>query len=98
MEASYHVTVNIQTPMGMLEIGNFFLGTEKSFAEETMDELEGSNNLGAASIRLDLLSTTLDNLPVCIKSIGCNLDQYASNCKILTREVFRHFMFEKGSL
>ncbi len=98
-DTSYHLTVNIQTPKGMLEIGRFFLGTDKSFAEDTVNELKGSDDLVKyPSIRLDLLNIESNKLPVCLKSIGCTLEQYASNCKVLTREAFRYFMFEKSTL
>ncbi|SHL50484.1 hypothetical protein SAMN05444266_103543 [Chitinophaga jiangningensis] len=96
MNTTYHLTVNIQTPKGMLETGSFFLGNSRQFAETIFEELAGSENLlQYPSIRLDLLSITDDMLPLCLKRIGCNLEQYTSNCRILTRELFRHFMFEE---
>jgi hypothetical protein len=91
----YYVTVNIKTPDGMLEIGRYFLGVEKSFAEDTFSALKGSDNvIQHPFIRLDLINTSADPLPVCLKNMGCDLAQYTYNCRILTREVFRHFMFE----
>lgn len=79
----------------MLEIGRYFLGAERSFAEHTFDDLQGSENLMLRPfIRLDLLTTAAEALPVCLKSIGCNLNEYTDNCGTLTREAFRHFMFE----
>lgn len=99
MEPVYHLTVNIQTPKGMLEIGKFFLGTDNTFAKETFAQMEGSEDLlKYPSIRLDLISTTAGMLPVCQQRIGCNLDQYAVNCRTLTREAFRHFMFEGDTI
>ncbi|WP_291910703.1 hypothetical protein [Chitinophaga sp. CB10] len=94
-KTTYHLTVNIQTPKGMLETGTFFLGADRQFAETIFDNMAGSKDLAKyPSIRLDLLASTGDLLPVCLKRMGCNLEQYAGNCKMLTRELFRHFMFE----
>jgi hypothetical protein len=98
METLYQLVVNIQTPKGMLEIGRFYLGTSLHFAESTFDSLGGGTDLNKyPSIRLDLLGTSDGGLPACLKSIGCNLDQYTANCRIITREVFRHLMFEDKS-
>lgn len=98
MDTLFYLVVNINTPQGMLEVGRFFLGANRYFANETWAMMEGSSDsLQYPSIRLDLVETKTGALPVCHKSIGCNLDQYAANCKILTREVFRHFMFDERS-
>lgn len=98
MDPVFHLTVNIQTPKGMLEIGSFFLGTEIKFAENTFSQLEGSTNIiSYPSIRLDLICTSRRDLPVCLKSMGCNLEQYANNCRMLTKEIFKHFMFESDA-
>jgi len=95
MDTLYHITVNIQTPSGMLEIGKFFLGEDSVFSQATFDDLEGNTDyVKYPAIRLDLISITAGALPVCLNSIGCDLEQYGNNCRTLTREVFRHFMFE----
>ena len=79
----------------MLEIGRYFLGAKNSFAEEVFSACKGSYNvMQHPFIRLDLINTSADSLPVCLKNIGCDLAQYTYNCRILTREIFRHFMFE----
>lgn len=95
METRYHITVNISTPQGMLETGKLFLGTDQGFAEGLSRQLQGTEGTPEyPAIRLDLLGTTGSQLPVCISSIACTLDEYGENSRTITREVFRHFMFD----
>lgn len=95
MDTRYHIAVNIRTPEGMLEVGKFYLGTDHGFAHTAFSRLRGIESAAEyPAIRLDLLGTPGDELPVCLKSIICTLDEYTENCRIITREAFRHFMFD----
>lgn len=94
MEPLYRVTVNIKAPKGMLEIGTYYLGAEKAFAESLFKKLEGDKDLAHhPGIRLDLVSFQGKSIPLCLEQIGCDLQQYTRNCEMLAREIFKHFMF-----
>ncbi len=94
----YYVPVHIKTPKGMVEIGRYVLGAEKSFAMRTFMSLRGEDDKqDSLCIRLDLIYEPAETLPICMKSIGCNLQEYTQNCAVLTREIFRHFMFESST-
>ena len=80
----------------MQEIGNFFLGADADFARSVFDNLEGDlTSKEDALIRIDLEEKEEGILPVRLKSIRCTLNQYAENCKIITRDVFKFFILEK---
>lgn len=92
----YYVLVHIKTLKGMVEIGKYFLGKEPSFAIHTFAQLQGKKDKEEVPcIRLDLVHEPLNTLPVCLKSIGCNLGEYTHNCAFLTRVIFRQFIFEE---
>lgn len=82
----------------MVEIGRYVLGAERSFAMQTFVGLQGKDDIqGHLCIRLDLIYEPVETLPTCLKSIGCSLQEYTHNCAALTREIFRHFMFEDSA-
>jgi hypothetical protein len=81
---------------GMMETGTFYLGTDKDFANSVFDSLEGDlTGDDDVLIRIDLEKKEKDILPIRLKRISCTLDQYAENCKIITRDVFKFFALEQ---
>ena len=96
MATLYTITVSIRALQGMRKIGIFFLGTDTDFAHAVFDSLNGNLALNEdALIRIDLENKKEDGTPVRLKSISCTLNQYAENCKIITRDVFKYFTLEK---
>ena len=80
----------------MREVGTFNLGDDKEFVLGVFESLEGDiTNEDDALIRIDLEQKDDHTLPVRLKSIRCTLDQYAENCKIITRDIFKFFTLEK---
>jgi hypothetical protein len=95
METIFKIVVNMRTLEGMAEIGNFFVGNETEFAENMFSSLKGNPVLpGDTKLRLDLIRKEEFLLPVCLKSICCTLDEYAENCKLIARDVFKYFTLE----
>ena len=96
METVYTIVVSIRALKGMLEIGTYFLGADEDFAHAVFDSLEGDvTSKEDALIRIDLERKEEHILPVRLKSISCTLDEYAENCRVITREVFKYFALEK---
>jgi len=80
----------------MLPIGTFFLGPDTDFAHSVFDSLQGG--LTATEnvlIRVDLEKNGDGVLPVRLKSKSCTLNQYAENCRIITRDIFKFFTLEQ---
>ena len=95
METTYRIIVDITTAQGLLEVGSFYLGNDLAFARTTFDNLEGLPVSDTAIIRMSLMETGRDSIPKCLNSIGCILNEYAENCKIITRDVFKFYNLEK---
>jgi hypothetical protein len=96
MDTQYTITISIRALHGMREIGIFFLGTDHDFAHAVFDNLKGDVTSGEdVLIRIDLEKTQAGTIPLRLKSISCTLNQYAENCKIITRDVFKFFTLEK---
>lgn len=96
MNTVYTIIVSIRTLHGMQEIGTFFLGPDVDFADSVFECLTGDVTLeDDALIRIDLEAKEDGILPVRLKSISCTLNQYAENCKIITRDIFKFFTLEK---
>ena len=91
----YNIIVNIKTAAGILEVGNFLIGDDDEFARATFSSLKGNNNINDGGIlRMDLIETKNQALPLLLESITCSLDQYLENCRIVTRDVFKFFTME----
>jgi len=97
METQYFITINIRMPEGMLEIGRFLIGNVHSLVVDTFDSLNGSADISKSILRVDLIKMQQDELPLCLKSIGCTLDEYVENCRIITRDAFKFFTLEHKS-
>ena len=96
MDTAYNIVVSIRTVGGMMETGTFYLGSDKDFAHSVFDSLQGDLTADDdVLIRIDLEKNMKNMLPVRQKRISCTLNQYAQNCKIITREVFKFFALEQ---
>ncbi len=96
MDTVYNIVVSIRTMQGMMETGKFYLGADEDFAQSVFDNLEGDLTADDdVLIRVDLEKKESNMLPVRLKRICCTLNQYAHNCKIITRDVFKFFALEQ---
>ncbi len=96
MENVYNIVVSIRTLQGMREAGNFYLGTDEDFANSVFDDMQGDITADDdVLIRIDLEKKTEGLLPERLRRICCTLNQYAHNCKIITRDVFKYFTLEQ---
>jgi hypothetical protein len=96
MGTIYTIVISIRTLQGMQEIGTFFLSADADFAYSVFYSLKGDLiSKEDALIRIDLEKKEDGILPVRLKSISCTLNQYAENCKIITRDIFKFFTLEK---
>jgi hypothetical protein len=96
MDSTYNIAISIKSPEGLLEIGSFLLGTNTDFAYSTFNNLKGNVAISNDTIiRIDLIKKEEGSLPILLKTIGCTLNQYAENCKIIIRDLFTFFTLEK---
>ena len=89
METKFYINFNIKTVVGYQLFARYFLGNDGNVANEILNQLKGNKDVSEEQIlHLDFVET-VDELPVNIKLIGCNLTELAENSKIITREIFK---------
>ena len=96
MKPIYEIVVKTRTSDGLVDVGSFSLGTNLDFALTTFDSLKGeSNDTNDAAIRLCLIEKSGKASPKQLKSIGCILNEFAHNSKVIIRDVFKLLNLEK---
>jgi len=94
-QTAFYIILNLRTGNGYETFGKFFLGNNKKSATTIFDQLKGIKNVDEKSIlQLDLMESR-NGLPVNMQMISCSLKDLAENCKIITREIFRHYNLEE---
>jgi hypothetical protein len=94
METAFYILLYIRTPQGFESFGRFYIGNKGEWARRLFDKLKGSGEeIEKRILQMDLMETR-DNLPVNIKVIGCNLEEMAENCKVITKEAFKIFTLQ----
>lgn len=98
MEIQYNIIINIKTPEGMLEIGDFLIGDDEDFAHTTFGSLNGYSYDEQGVLRIDLVKKRGRAPAQYLESISCTLDEYVENCRIITRNAFKYFTLERRGL
>jgi len=96
MNPVYEIIVKMRTPDGFIDVVFFSLGTNPDLALSTFNSLRGDpNDNHDAIIRLCLVEKSEKTAPKQLKSIGCILNAFAENSKIIARDVFKFNNLEK---
>lgn len=89
MNASFDILISFRTASGFQVCGQYFLGHNRELAEMIFSGLHGKEEwLDQSVLHLDLLET-VDEIPLKIKSVGCNIRELSLNTQHITREIFR---------
>lgn len=84
----------MRTPSGFQDYGRFDLGDHRTFAYDLFSSLRGRTSVREDDIlHMDLMELK-EGLPVNIRVISCTADEMAANCKIVTKELFKHINLE----
>lgn len=90
MKTNFYIVMNMKTAGGFEAYGRYYIGHDRDFANDLFGQLKGSSILGKEDVlHLDLMETT-NGLPLNIHVINCTLAELGENCKIITRELFKH--------
>lgn len=89
METTLYILFSIKTPHGYENYGQYFLGNDREGVNLLFEQLNGQS-LDNSLLHMDLMET-IDELPVRIKSIGCTLEDFAYNHRIIARDIFRRY-------
>jgi hypothetical protein len=96
MNPTYQIAIKIRTPEGLADAGYFSLGTDLDFALSTFDSLKGEfNDTNDADIRICLIEKSAKAPSKQLKSIGCILNEFADNSKVIVRDIFKLLNLEK---
>jgi len=91
MENQFYILLSLKTPGGFENYGQYYLGNDREFASALFGGLKGSDPAAETTyLHMDFMET-VDELPVCIKSICCTLDELAWNCKTIAKETFKAY-------
>jgi len=90
MEHVFYIILSMRTINGFETLSKFFLGNNRDFAYNVFVKLKGNKNINNNSILQMELMETKNELPMNIKIISCSLEEFAENCKIIVREIFKH--------
>lgn len=94
-QPGFFIVVNLKSGKGYESYAKFFLGKSRKSAEAIFEKLKGSKDVSEKSI-LQLQLTEIDEgLPLNIHLLSCTLEELAENCKIITKELFKHLNLEK---
>ena len=90
-DAVFYILLNIKTTDGFETFGKFYIGDNRKTANQIFKKFSGNKLVNEKDVLLIELMETREGLPLNIMTISCTLDQLAENCKIITKEIFKHY-------
>lgn len=94
MKKDFKILISLRTPSGFNTCAEYFLGSDKEFAESVFGGLTGRQDINNnAVLHLDLLES-IDDVPARIKTVSCTLGELSVNCRHIIRELFRLYAIE----
>ncbi|HEY4198286.1 MAG TPA: hypothetical protein VGM63_22250 [Mucilaginibacter sp.] len=90
MKTNFYIVLNLKTVNGFERYSRFYVGNDRDFAYNLFAKMQGSENIREEDIlHLDLMET-VNGLPFNLKVLNCTLAELGENCKIITKEIFKH--------
>ena len=94
-QEGFYIVVNLKAGKGYESYAKFFIGNKKKSAESIFQKLKGSKDVSEKSILQLELMEIAKGLPINMNLLSCTLDELGENCKIITKELFKHLNLEK---
>lgn len=91
MENTFCIVLHIRTYSGLETFGKFNIGNNRQAAYTLFNSLKGITDIDESQVLSMTLMEMRKELPVNVKIIGCTLNEFSENCRIITREVFKLF-------
>ncbi|MDP9042992.1 MAG: hypothetical protein M3N30_13505 [Bacteroidota bacterium] len=89
MAADYHILLNLKTCEGYENYGKFNIGKSRETALALYHSLHGNED-DSVDFPLQIeLREYVTGLPMEVKLLNCTLEELGTNCKLITREVFK---------
>ena len=94
-QPGFYIVINLKAGKSYESYAKFFLGKNRRSAENIFHKLKGSVDVSEKSILQLQLTEMVHDLPLNINLLSCTLDELGENCKIITKELFKHLNLEK---
>ena len=91
--SEFYIVLNIKSGKDFL--ATLFQGSNRKFADNIYKKLKGNKKVSNASVLYIELMETNNELPVNIHVLSCTLDELSDNCKMITKETFKHCNLEE---
>ncbi|MBV8391369.1 MAG: hypothetical protein JO080_16305 [Mucilaginibacter sp.] len=89
MKSKYYLMLSLKYHGGYKCFGEYYLGSDSKRANEIFAGLKGKSlAYEDRPLNIDMIIITND-VPETAKTVACNLDEFASNCKYIAKEIFR---------
>ncbi len=88
------IELKLRTPGGFDSVGRFWVGNDREFAYKTFHNLLGTSTIDDNTVLHMELVESQHGLPLNLLMKGCTLEQVAENCRLITRELFKHYNLE----
>jgi hypothetical protein len=98
MKTVFYIVCRLRTAIGFEAYGSFNLGDDRGFAHGLFAGLKGRDLPKETDVlHLDFMETR-DGLPVNLRVISCTAEEFAANCKYITKEMFKLLNLENKTL
>jgi hypothetical protein len=85
----FYIDVSIQTPDGPKRFGRFEFGTDREAAHALFRRLKGSPSADLRDMLYIEFMETVNELPVNLDILTCDLQELGTNVMLITQEIFR---------
>jgi hypothetical protein len=89
MGTQFYIVLSVKTIAGPECFGKFFIGNKRSQAMTVFQSLKGDRVIDNRHKLLIEVMECAGDLPLNIDMVGCTLEQFGENCKIIAREAFK---------
>jgi hypothetical protein len=94
METTYYMAINMKTSLGMMELGRYFIGSDKAWATGSFGRLQVRPKTGEDDVlRLGLLEKH-KGIDLLLGQLSCTPGQLELNRRLFTVDAFKYFNLE----
>lgn len=89
MQRFFYIDISIQTSEGPRRFARFELGSDGEASRDLFKKLRGSAEINQKEMLYIELMETVNELPINLDIITCNLQELGVNSMLITQEIFR---------
>jgi hypothetical protein len=89
MHTTIYIDIRIQTSEGPQRFARFDLGHDRDAGRRLFSNLKGSREVNSKDMLYIELVESVNELPVNLEILSCDLQQLGTNTMLITQEIFR---------